>query len=282
MAKKAKPKKPKKTKSLIAYQKEKRRIQQFIRRAKKRGYSFSEDIIPPKPEKIQAKDVKALKKITPEKLYEQATYTAPETGVKISGTKGRHLERSISARKSAATRKARLENAYADYISETPDIEEIIVDVAKNEIPELNYLDYLDTDFVRETFFRERDDKGTKPEEYQQSYETLNTIRQIIRDWMPDSRWSPWFRKVKENDKNIVERILESAIATEGEDVVAARLEKNAPYVITLVESALYGSKDRDEVNRAINEFAEILKGGALNVDEAREIHDYTEYLETY
>lgn len=281
MAKKGKQKR-KKTKSQLAYEKEKSRIQKFIYRAKKRGYSFPKDIIPPKPEKILAKDVKALKKLTKEKLYESATYTSPETGVKISGTEGRHLERSISARKSAKTRKARLENAYTDYINETSDIEEIIVDVAKNEIPELNYLDYLDTDFVRETFFREREDKGTEPEEYQQSYETLNTIRQIIADWMPDSRWSPWFTRVKESDKNIIERILDSAIEKEGEDVVAARLEKNAPYVITLVESALYESKDREEVRRAINEFAEILKGGALTSEEAREMHDYTEYLEMY
>ena len=90
------------------YKKQRRRIQQFIRRAKKRGYQFPENIIPSIPKKITQKSVERLRKLTPEKLYKKSEYGGQASyGEVIKGTKGRELERKQAAQKAKETRQAR-------------------------------------------------------------------------------------------------------------------------------------------------------------------------------
>lgn len=91
-------------KYISAYRKERKRILNFIRRAEKRGYEFKKSIIPKLLKKPTKASVEKLKKLTPEKLYEKATYKLA-TGKTIKGTEARKLERSISAKKSAETRR---------------------------------------------------------------------------------------------------------------------------------------------------------------------------------
>lgn len=86
------------------YKKEVRRLQQFLRRAEKRGFSFPENVIPKRPKKITIKSVQRLQKLTPEKLYKKATYTEPDTGKVITGEQGRKLERQRAARKSSLSK----------------------------------------------------------------------------------------------------------------------------------------------------------------------------------
>jgi len=83
--------------SKAEYNRNVKRIKQFIRRAEKRGYKFPE-IKLPKGGKIR--------ELTPEKLYKKAVYGGEQNfGKVISGEKGRKLERSSSAKKAAQTRK---------------------------------------------------------------------------------------------------------------------------------------------------------------------------------
>lgn len=83
--------------SKAEYNRNVKRIKQFIRRAEKRGYKFPE-IKLPKGGKIR--------ELTPEKLYKKAVYGGEQTfGEVISGEKGRKLEHSFSAKKAAQTRK---------------------------------------------------------------------------------------------------------------------------------------------------------------------------------
>ena len=89
------------------YKKELRRIQQFMRRASKRGFVWEESPVPKQPKKITNKSVARLKKITPDVLYKKGEYIVTETGELISGTKGRTLERKIAAEKAAQARKAK-------------------------------------------------------------------------------------------------------------------------------------------------------------------------------
>lgn len=56
------------------YNKERRRIKQFIKRAENRGYSFEKEMIPQKPKRITKASVNRLHKITPDKLYLGASY----------------------------------------------------------------------------------------------------------------------------------------------------------------------------------------------------------------
>ena len=76
------------------YNRERKRVLQFINRASKRGYDFPqiEDIIPNKPDKIKRSDINLLKKFTPEKLYEQALIFVTPEGEVLSVQAGREYE----------------------------------------------------------------------------------------------------------------------------------------------------------------------------------------------
>lgn len=100
-------KRRKQTPTQKAYQKERRRIQSFIRRAEKRGYIFDAGILPEIPKKITAASVRRLKALTPKELYRKSRVIIEETREIISGTKARNIERSFSAQKAAHTRRTR-------------------------------------------------------------------------------------------------------------------------------------------------------------------------------
>lgn len=92
-----------------AYSKQVKRIKQFIRRAEKRGYQFTEDVLPQQPKKITQASIRKLQNLTPEKLYQKAVYGGEASaGEIVKGTEGVKLERSLRAQKATQTRKYRL------------------------------------------------------------------------------------------------------------------------------------------------------------------------------
>lgn len=84
------------------YRRNRRRIQQFIRRGEKRGYTFNYSL-PETPKNITKKDLDKLKGITPDKLYSKAKYQT-NSGNIVSGEKGRYIEQVNAAKKSVTTR----------------------------------------------------------------------------------------------------------------------------------------------------------------------------------
>lgn len=62
------------------YNRQRKRIQNFISRNKKRGFLFDENILPKIPKRVTQASVNRLKKITPEKLYSKAKHLDTETG----------------------------------------------------------------------------------------------------------------------------------------------------------------------------------------------------------
>ena len=92
------------------WKKELKRLKQFIRRAKKRGYIFDENIIPETPQRITKKKLSEIKEIKPDVLYNTAKYFDKETGQTITGLEGRRIERRKSAQKSAQTKKFKSQN----------------------------------------------------------------------------------------------------------------------------------------------------------------------------
>lgn len=102
-------KRRKQTPAERAYSKQVKRIKQFIRRVEKRGYQFSEDVLPQRPKRVTQASVRKLAKLTPEKLYQKAVYGGLATdGEIVPGTEGVKSERSLRAKKAAETRKYRL------------------------------------------------------------------------------------------------------------------------------------------------------------------------------
>lgn len=102
-------KRKKQTPAERAYSKQVKRIKQFIGRAEKRGYQFSENVLPKRPNRVTQASVRKLAKLTPEKLYKQAVYGGLASGGEIvPATVGLKLERSLRVKKAAETRKYRL------------------------------------------------------------------------------------------------------------------------------------------------------------------------------
>lgn len=89
------------------YKKELKRIERFIHRASKRGFTFSDDAVPKMPKRVTQKALLKVKQISPEELYKKSSYISPGTHEVLTGTEGRKRERSAAAKKSARTRKMR-------------------------------------------------------------------------------------------------------------------------------------------------------------------------------
>ena len=98
-------KKNKLTKNQIAFKKQVTRIKNFIRRATKRGYEFSDNVIPNMPKRVTKKSIEKIKNIKPKDLYSKASYLDKSTGEIVSGSTGRKIERNLSSQKAKETRK---------------------------------------------------------------------------------------------------------------------------------------------------------------------------------
>lgn len=98
-------KKNKLTKNQIAFKKQITRIKNFIRRATKRGYEFSDIVIPTMPKRVTKKSIEKIKNIKPKDLYSKASYLDKSTGEIVSGSTGRKIERNLSTQKAKETRK---------------------------------------------------------------------------------------------------------------------------------------------------------------------------------
>lgn len=64
------------------YRKQRRRVQQAVKRLEKIGYIFDENVVPKMPKKITKASVQRLAKITPEKLRQKSEYIIGEKVVK--------------------------------------------------------------------------------------------------------------------------------------------------------------------------------------------------------
>lgn len=98
-------KKNKLTKNQIAFKKQVTRIKNFIRRATKRGYEFSDNVIPTMPKRVTKKSIEKIKNIKPKDLYSKASYLDKSTGEIVSGSTGRKIERNLSIQKAKEPRK---------------------------------------------------------------------------------------------------------------------------------------------------------------------------------
>lgn len=87
------------------YMQERRRIQNFIRRAEKRGYIVPKDLLPKIPKRVTKASIRRLQKLDAKSIYDKSTYVSRETGEVVSGRKGRAIERTKAAKKGAETRK---------------------------------------------------------------------------------------------------------------------------------------------------------------------------------
>lgn len=115
------------------YNKQVKRIKQFLKRASERGYLFFDERpvsktnkrtgevqavvstkakfweLPARPKKVTEASIRRLRDITPDYLYERALYSDPVYGEAYTGQEGRKRERKRASEKAVETRKRRTE-----------------------------------------------------------------------------------------------------------------------------------------------------------------------------
>lgn len=290
--------------TLSEYKRERRRIQQLIRRASKRGYIFGEDILPQRPEVVKYEDVQRLKRLTPERLYKKATFKSA-SGSEIQGTEARKIERSLAAQKAAETRLERVRSGFyqfkeqmgegavsrTDVVLANAENAIVMVDPTVNtdlsstgEVEPVEEYNYQTTSEATDTqkydtskYTQQKAQKFGDKTETEAKQNIVEDIQNKIDNWSEKSFWSEGLAEAKSKDRATLMNIFTRAKMELGREGLAKRLEQSAIDINELIESILYDSgkqegnfKDgRTQVNANITRFAEIVKGHALNVDES-------------
>lgn len=243
------------------WNKEVKRLQRFIKNAEKRGFTFSDKVIPPTPKRVTKKAVERLQNTKPSNLYSKAKYKT-ETGRIIKGTEGRALERKAAAIKGAFTKKSK---AYDEASKQKKAVAKSNKQKQKSPSKPM------------------QEPPKTEQAELPKAVDNiLNNVRELIKSWSPSPNWADYYSDIKRNDKNLLERMLEAQVKQEGEDVIAGRLEAHATEVISLVNDILYGSggKDGRNTQRDFARFTEILYGRPMNNEESIALAEAQEYSE--
>lgn len=244
--------KRKKSQSQLAYEKQEKRIKQFIRRAEKRGYMFEEGIIPQRPKRYTQAKVRELEKLTPKELYKHSVYGGAITeGEEFPGEIGRQFENVMRSRKAAETRKANKEAERRFWTQE--DAED-----HRNEIPNGG-----------QTIFR-------------------NVLDEFIaRLSEPVSQYTPWQRKRQKNamyeserQKHSLYSLVMSVISKDGEEAVGWRIQSD-PELDSYLTYVLHGSKS-ELIQTASLHIAEVIKGDPLAVLEMRDLAEESESEENW
>lgn len=97
-------KRNKQTENQKAYQKERRRLLQAVRRAEKQGYIFPEDIVPELPKRVTKKQLEKIQKTKPKQLYKKAVFVYQETGEVVPADQRKQEVKQEAIRKAKETR----------------------------------------------------------------------------------------------------------------------------------------------------------------------------------
>ena len=98
-------KRKKQTENQKAYQKERRRLLQAVRRAEKQGYIFPEDIVPKLPKRVTKKQLEKIQATKPSDLYKIAQYVYEETGEIVPAEQRKQEVKQQSIAKAKTSRK---------------------------------------------------------------------------------------------------------------------------------------------------------------------------------
>lgn len=134
-------KRKKLTENQKAYQKERRRLLQAVRRAEKQGYIFPEDIVPELPKRVTKKQLEKIQKIKPKQLYKKAEFVYQETGeiVPAEQRKQEVKQEAIIKAKETRNRKKKISipstSTYYPTISIIDTIRDRIIDLTRDAKP---------------------------------------------------------------------------------------------------------------------------------------------------
>lgn len=128
-------KRNKRTENQKAYQKERRRLLQAIRRAEKQGYIFPEDVVPELPKRVTKKQLEKIQKVKPKQLYKKAKFIYKETGEIVPAEQRKQEVKQEAIRKAKETRKRKKKASIPSVPTYYPTIS--IIDTIRDRISEL-------------------------------------------------------------------------------------------------------------------------------------------------
>lgn len=117
------------------FQKERKRLQQAVRRANKRGYEFPENIVPELPKRVTKQSLQRIQSTKPADLYKKSTWVDYSTGEILQGETARKLERQAVALRSAETRRQK-QNVSRETKQEKPVTPDVSSDNPKSHLPD--------------------------------------------------------------------------------------------------------------------------------------------------
>lgn len=129
-------KRNKQTENQKAYQKERRRLLQAVRRAEKQGYIFPEDIVPELPKRVTKKQLEKIQKTKPKQLYKKAEFVYQDTGEIVPAEQRKQEVKQEAIRKAKETRKRKKKISIPNAPIYYPTIS--IIDTIRDRISELS------------------------------------------------------------------------------------------------------------------------------------------------
>ena len=128
-------KRKKQTENQKAYQKERRRLLQAVRRAEKQGYIFPEDVVPELPKRVTKKQLENIQKIKPKQLYKKAEFVYQETGEIVPAEQRKQEVKQEATIKAKETRKRKKKTSTPYIPTYYPTIS--IIDTIRDRLSEL-------------------------------------------------------------------------------------------------------------------------------------------------
>lgn len=123
------------TENQKAYQKERKRLLQAVRRGEKQGYIFPEDIVPELSKRVTKKQLEKIQKIKPKDLYKKAVFVYKETGEIVPAEQRRQEVKQEAIRKAKETRKRKKKISIPSIPTYYPTIS--VIDTIRDRLSEL-------------------------------------------------------------------------------------------------------------------------------------------------
>ena len=263
---------------LEQYRRERRRVNQLIRRAEKRGFIIPKSAKPGKPLKRPTeKSIERLKAITPEAIYERAKYKSQ--GKTYRGEEARKIARKEAreqtAKKKAEQAKSKAEQAAREEAEKIFNIETVSIEKAAEKpapTPETEPIELppKEADIIIhnvEEALPEPDDEDVFEVGYGEG--AIMYVEEEFENWERPLNSSDWYAERKEKDKDKMKRLFHEVLERDGADEVAKRILNNGDRFKWLLDRILYGSDGRGDLERDFAEMAAILYGRPLTLDES-------------
>lgn len=267
---------------LEQYRRERRRVNQLIRRAEKRGFIIPKSAKPGKPLKRPTeKSVERLKAITPEAIYERAKYKSQ--GKTYRGEEARKIARKEAreqtAKKKAEQAKSKAEQAAREEAEKIFNIE--ITELAKAEekptIEPPKEPPSKEPPKEADIIIHNVEEALPEPDEediFEVGYGegAVMEVEEELESWERPSNSSDWYAEKKEKDKDKMRRLFHEVLERDGVEELAKRIRDSGERFKQLLDRILYSSDGRGDLERDFAEMATILYGRPLTIDESMSV----------